>query len=215
MSTINVDNIAEYTSSGKINATHDIKMASGKSILNSDGQAIGNLVKVGTVTASDSATVSIDNFVDTTNYSLYKIVAHNLLPSVDDREARVKFRSGGASGSDITGTYYRAGYYAYASTSGTGSSSNTSYTDYGTFTGGIGSNAGEGISFTGIISAATGSAGTNWIELNWVYKNSSEQMVKDNQTISIKETTAMTGIKFYFNSGNVASGTIDIYGFAK
>ena len=37
MSTINVDNIAEYTSSGKINATHDIKMASGKSVLNSDG----------------------------------------------------------------------------------------------------------------------------------------------------------------------------------
>ena len=65
MSTINVDNIAEYTSSGKINATHDIKMASGKSVLNSDGKAIGNLVKVGTVTASDSATVSIDNFVDT------------------------------------------------------------------------------------------------------------------------------------------------------
>ena len=51
--------------------------------------------------------------------------------------------------------------------------------------------------------------------MNWVYKNSSEQMVKDNQTISIKETTAMTGIKFYFNSGNVASGTIDIYGFKK
>jgi len=25
----------------------------------------------------------------------------------------------------------------------------------------------------------------------------------------------MTGIKFYFNTGNVASGTIDIYGFAK
>jgi hypothetical protein len=51
--------------------------------------------------------------------------------------------------------------------------------------------------------------------MSWVYKNSSNHLVKDNETISIKETTAMTGIKFYFNSGNVASGTIDIYGFAK
>ena len=131
MSTINVDNIAEYTSSGKINATHDIKMASGKSVLNSDGKAIGNLVKVGTVTASDilvnnAGINKIDNFVDTTNYSLYKIVAHNLLPSVDDREIRLKFRSGGASGSDITGTYYRAGHYAYASTSGSGTNANSS-----------------------------------------------------------------------------------------
>ena len=215
MSTLNVDNINEYTTDGKVNVGHDIKLASGKSVLNSDSQAIGNLVKVGSVTASDSATVSIDNFVDTTNYSLYKIVAHNLLPSVDDREIRLKFRSGGASGSDITGTYYRAGHYAYASTSGSGTNANSSYTDYGTFTGGVGSNAGEGLSFTGIISVANGSTGTNWIEMSWVYKNSSNHLVKDNETISIKETTAMTGIKFYFNSGNVASGTIDIYGFAK
>jgi len=203
MSQLNVDTIGGQTGT-------TISIASGHTL---DG--VAGLKKVGTVTASDSATVSIDNFVDTSKYSLYKIVAHNLLPSVNDREARVKFRTGGASGSDITGTYYRAGYYAYASTSGTGSSSNTSYTDYGTFTGAIGNVAGEGISFTGIISAATGSAGTNWIEMNWVYKNDNEHMVKDNQTISIKETTAMTGIKFYFNTGNVASGTIDIYGFAK
>jgi len=192
MSQLNVDTLGGQTGT-------TISIASGHTLA-----GVGGLVKVGSVTASDSATVSID-----------KIVAHNLLPSVNDREARVKFRTGGASGSDINATYYRAGYYAYASTSGTGSSSNTSYTNYGTFTGAIGNVAGEGISFTGIISAATGSAGTNWIEMNWVYKNDNEHMVKDNQTISIKETTAMTGIKFYFNTGNVASGTIDIYGFAK
>ncbi len=203
MSQLNVDTIGGQTGT-------TISIASGHTL-----SGVGGLVKVGSVTASDSATVSIDNFVDTSKYSLYKIVAHNLLPSVNDREIRVKFRTGGASGSDINATYYRAGYYAYASTSGTGSSSNTSYTNYGTFTGSVGNVAGEGISFTGIISAATGSAGTNWIEMNWVYKNDNEHMVKDNQTISIKETTAMTGIKFYFNTGNVASGTIDIYGFAK
>ena len=57
MSTINVDNIAEYTSSGKINATHDIKMASGKKVLNSDGHEVGAMVLLGSETLSSTFTL--------------------------------------------------------------------------------------------------------------------------------------------------------------
>ena len=64
MSTINVDNIAEYTSSGKINATHDIKMASGKSVLNSDGKAIGISDTITAESAGETITVrgQTDNY---------------------------------------------------------------------------------------------------------------------------------------------------------
>ena len=48
MSTINVDNINEYTTDGKVNVGHDIKLASGKSVLNSDGKSIGALVPLQT-----------------------------------------------------------------------------------------------------------------------------------------------------------------------
>ena len=43
MSTLNVDNINEYTTDGKVNVGHDIKLASGKSVLNSDGKSTGAL----------------------------------------------------------------------------------------------------------------------------------------------------------------------------
>ena len=103
MSQLNVNTIGARTGT-------EISIASGHTLA-----GVGGLVKVGSVTASDSATVSIDNFVDTSKYSLYKIVAHNLLPSVNDREARVKFRTGGASGSDATlSTYIYAHFYQSA-----------------------------------------------------------------------------------------------------
>ena len=65
MSTLNVDNINEYTTDGKVNVGHDIKLASGKSVLNSDGKKTGALVSLATSTASDSATITFDNFVIT------------------------------------------------------------------------------------------------------------------------------------------------------
>ena len=203
-SELKVDTISEKTSASGV--TID-------SVLVKDGIAHSGLVKLASTTASDDATVVLDNFVDKTNYSVYKVVINNLIPVTNDREFRVVFRSGGASGANVTGTYYRAGYYAYASTSGTGSTSNTSYTNYGTLTGAVGNVAGEGITATGILSVANGTTGTNWIELSWVYKNDNEHIVKDNEIIGIKETTAVTGLQFQFDSGNVSSGTIDIYGY--
>ena len=100
MSTINVDNIAEYTSSGKINATHDIKMASGKSILNSDGYSTGAMVKLASSTASNDDAIIFDNFVDHNTYISYFIVMKNLHPQTNNVELRLKFRVGGASGSN-------------------------------------------------------------------------------------------------------------------
>ena len=60
MSTLNVDNINEYTTDGKVNVGHDIKLASGKSLLNSNSQQIGALVKITSGTNCKVLLLAID-----------------------------------------------------------------------------------------------------------------------------------------------------------
>tara|TARA_B100000212_G_scaffold245550_1_gene187452 strand:+ start:2385 stop:3032 length:648 start_codon:yes stop_codon:yes gene_type:complete len=215
MSTLNVDNINEYTTDGKVNVGHDIKLASGKSVLDSDGKKTGALVLLTSATASSSADITLDNFVDTSTYSMYFIVIDKLIPATDNVQLRVNFRSGGSSGSDITGTYYRAGNYQYASTSGSGNNTNSSSTDYSILTGGVGTATGEGITLSGVYSVADGSNGTSYLRMDWVFKSRTDALVKDVETASIKAVTAVTGIKFYMSSGNIASGTFDVYGYKR
>ena len=199
MSTLNVDNINEYTTDGKVNVGHDIKLASGKSVLDSDGKKTGALVLLTSATASSSADITLDNFVDTSTYSMYFIVIDKLIPATDNVQLRVNFRSGGSSGSDITGTYY----------------SNSSNTDYSILTGGVGTATGEGITLSGVYSVADGSNGTSYLRMDWVFKSRTDALVKDVETASIKAVTAVTGIKFYMSSGNIASGTFDVYGYKR
>ena len=70
MSTINVDNIAEYTTDGKVNVGHDIKLASGKSVLNSDSKSIGSLVKIASGTFSSVGSLTVSNAVSYTHLTL-------------------------------------------------------------------------------------------------------------------------------------------------
>ena len=73
MSTLNVDNINEYTTDGKVNVGHDIKLASGKSVLNSDGSK-AYMVLGQTASVKNDTAIIFDNLVDLTKYSHYKIV---------------------------------------------------------------------------------------------------------------------------------------------
>ena len=203
---VNTDTITEKTSGSGV--TID-------SVLLKDGVAHSGLVKLASSTASSSADITLDNFVDTSTYSMYFIVIDKLIPATDNVQLRVNFRSGGASGADITGTYYRAGNYQYASTTGYGDNVNQNDTNYSILTGGIGTAAGEGITLSGVYSVADGSDGTSYLRMDWVFKNRSDALVKDVETASIKAVTAVTGIKFYMSSGNIASGSFSVYGYKK
>ena len=98
MSTINVDNIAEYTSSGKINATHDIKMASGKSVLNSNSQQIGALVKITSGTVTSGTAIEFDNCFSN-DFRNYKIFTNST--GTESLEARLRY-----GGSNNTSSVY-------------------------------------------------------------------------------------------------------------
>ena len=213
MSTINVDNIAEYTSSGKINATHDIKLASGKNILDSSGNAIGGMVKLASETVSSAtASVIFDDFVDNSKYSLYKIFTHHILPVTDNNNFWAVFRSGGASGSDITGTYRRAGTARYPDTSGSTVFGNQSSANYAPIVPGNGANADESLIIDMTYRVCDGTNGINSIQSDTAYQLA-DDTVRNQVVIHILEQTiAATGIKFQMNTGNIASGTITIYG---
>jgi len=213
MSTINVDNIAEYTSSGKINATHDIKLASGKNILDSSGNAIGGMVKLASETVSSAtASVIFDDFVDNSKYSLYKIYTHHILPATDNTNFWVKFRSGGASGSDITGTYRRAGTAMVADTSGSTVFGNQSSTDYAPIVPNNGANADESLIVELTYRVSDGTNGISSIKADTAFQNTDDNVKNQVVTHLLESTTAATGIKFQMGSGNIASGTITVYG---
>ena len=141
MSTINVDNIAEYTSSGKINATHDIKMASGKKILNSDGKEIGATVLLHSVSASNSATVDFfksDTGWNTTDYSRFIVKARWIVPQDDDRRIYAALYYGTSLRS---GTYEHGGQYYRIDGSSSGGYSQQEQTDYIELTSGTAGNS--------------------------------------------------------------------------
>tara|TARA_Y100000748_G_C15498178_1_gene488993 strand:- start:538 stop:1188 length:651 start_codon:yes stop_codon:yes gene_type:complete len=213
MSTINVDNIAEYTSSGKINATHDIKLASGKNILDSSGNAVGGMVKVASSTISSAvATLALDDFVDHDKYSLYKIYTQMVLPSNDDLEMEAVFRSGGSSGADITGTYHRGGVGIYNDASGSTVFGNQSSSNVAKLTPTVGNHAGGALSQEMLFRAADGTNGITSIYVNQAYQLANNQCRNQITSHTLESQTACTGIKFKFESGNIASGKFTVYG---
>jgi hypothetical protein len=216
MSTINVDNIAEYTSSGKINATHDIKMASGKSILNSDGYSTGAMVKLASTTASSDAAIIFDNFVDHDSYIHYHVVLKNIKPASNNVDLNFKFRVGGASGSDGTDTYRSSGVYYSSNANNSGLFSNESHTDYSRIHDAQGNGTNEGLSATCVFMPASvvdGASIPSVLDLKFYFESQADVLK------TVQRTTfaylVSTGLKFYMSSGNIASGEIIIYGVAK
>ena len=98
MSTINVDNINEYTTDGKVNVGHDIKLASGKSVLNSNSQQIGALVKITSGTVTSGTAIEFDNCFSN-DFRNYKIFTNST--GTESLEARLRY-----NGSNNTSSVY-------------------------------------------------------------------------------------------------------------
>ena len=212
MSTLNVDNINEYTTDGKVNVGHDIKLASGKSVLDSDGNKTGAMVKLASTTASSDSSVIFDNFVDHTNYSYYHIVFNFIKLGTDNQNWQVTFRQGGASGSDITGTYRR--YNNYADVSGSSLSTYTVTQSNATTFHVLGNSTREEYSGTVDFFPTNGTNGFSHMKSLATYKDAGGTIYATITTNLIDVATASTGLKFSAGSGTF-DGTITIYGVAK
>jgi hypothetical protein len=178
--------------------------------------AAGSWIHLSTVTASNSATVDVESTFDST-YDAYAIVATNVSPSNNTVSLRVRLKIGG--------TYLTSGY-AYTSnitrsitTDGQTVSANATNEEQIVLVESLPNNA-----------ALAGSAANFSLFLNnpssgSMIKSIYSQGVAVTQGASIAQSSAMntsainrsnvsalTGVRFYFTSGNVSTGTFRLYG---
>lgn len=217
MSTVQVDTINESTTDSGVTVD---------GVLIKDGQVDGvdvstlsvdtnGLVLLQTGTASNSSELLFDDFVDLSTYASYFISVSRIKSQNDNVELRFAFRQGGSSGSDLTGTYAQGGVYYYGDTTTSGNIfGNSSNTDYHVYDNSNGSGSAEAMVGEGYLYPATGSTSDN---VTIFTHTGVKQMYNDEmrfmQRTTFKEdVTAVTGIRFYYQTGNIVSGTIRIYG---
>lgn len=175
----------------------------------------GGLVLLTSSTASASSSLIFDNFVDDTKYTSYKVVFENIAPATDNATFRGNFRQGGASGSDLTGTYRRSSVDEYINSATSGRFvSNQSDTNFEDLAFGIGTATGEDVSGLADFFPSTSNK-IPFITTKIGYRRANNDIQHNQTTMTIDTTTLTTGLKFYFSTGNIASGTIYIYGVSK
>ena len=208
MSQLNVDTIGAQTG-------NDITIASGKTLKDASGNAFitgGGLVLLSTLTASDSASLTADNFVDSSTYSQYYISIRNIKLASDNVTFGFTFRQGGGSGSDLTGDYRRAGISLVWEQTGATVFGNQNASNFGSIAASAGNSTNEEINAYCNFLPAYGGLGINSMDSTTMY-----QMFDDNSryfkcVTGLESSTASTGLSFSASSGNLTSGKIYIYG---
>ena len=204
MSQINVNTIGARTGT-------TISVASGHTLTGA-----GNLIKLASATASNDDAIIFDNFVDHNTYISYFIVFNNLHPQTDNVELRLKFRVGGASGSNGSDTYRSGGYYVYANTGSSGFITNNNATDYHRIANSVGNADNEVITGTATFFPSTGVAASSGASV-WNSRHTQENTADELQIVerSIFAYVTATGLNFYYSSGQIVSGEIVVYGITK
>jgi hypothetical protein len=175
----------------------------------SDGQGIGNvapntiraLVPITTVAASNVATVDFTG-IDST-YDEYEVRVINARPSVDDQIFQMRTSSNGGSSYDSGAGDYRFNI-----------NSQTEAAAINLTLAGVG-NAGVNESgFSGIITIFNPSATVLYKDMMWRGRSVKADANDDlaSGTCRRNTTSAVNAIRFFFASGNVASGIITLYG---
>ena len=204
MSQLNVNTIGARTGT-------TISVASGHTLTGA-----GNLIKLASATASNDDAIIFDNFVDHNTYINYFIVMKNIHPENDNVELRLKFRVGGASGSNGSDTYRSAGYYVYANTGSSGFITNNNATDYHRIANSVGNADNEVINATATFFPSTGTAASSGASV-WNSRHTQENTADELQIVerSIFAYLTATGLNFYYSSGQIVSGEIVVYGVKK
>lgn len=196
----------EYES-GKYRCTVYTK-ASGQPIVSSSG----GRVLLETQTASNSSSIDFTSNINS-NYKKYEIEFINVIPQTDDVDLTLRVSTDGGS-TFITSSDYSYITYGMNSSVSTFYASNASATSRIKFTGdNMGNSTGE--SCSGIVNIYNPADTTN-------YKNLTATVVKRSSLARFSQyecggsyigsVSAINGIRFLAESGNIASGTFKLYG---
>jgi hypothetical protein len=171
------------------------------------------LTLLSTVTASNSATVDLETTFSST-YDSYIIVFSNVAPSADTVSLRVLLK--------INGTYQTSGYNFHAArpdnTSGTYSAQGASAQSMIAITGGIAMNS---------RATTSGSTADMHLRINAPASTATIKSISWNGSMAgatncvlfgsgqfVTSFEALTGVRFFYSSGNILTGTFRLYGLA-
>ena len=177
----------------------------------------GALTLISTTTASSDSTISITSGIDST-YPIYKFVFINIHPATDGATFQVNFRDGGSS-YDATKTttyfYTEHGEGGQAGTVGYLASRDEAQTnDPQHLTTNVGRTGSD--SASGTLHLFDPSSTTFVKHFMSVVSNHDTTSPGYNQAIYVggfcNETAAIDGVQFTMSSGNIAAGTIKMYG---
>ena len=166
----------------------------------------GTLVKLATATASNSSTLTFDNFVDASEYTSYKIVMEGIYGS-EASTLRAYFRT--STPSDITDTYHNS-YYERALESGDTDSTGKQDFTHLEIWGGQGATVDHQWNAEATLHAPSNGYGA--FHITGTLKNNSDKFMFAERYSMNNTTTGIQGIRFYMLSGNIAAGTVTIYG---
>jgi hypothetical protein len=168
----------------------------------------GALVLLSTVTASSSATVDVESTFNST-YDNYMIAIAGLTVSVDNTALFIQLKIGG--------TYLSSGYYYGAV---------VIYDSVGSYVANRGTNSGQITATDGNVlknQASASLSGNVWLSnptstafskairwhLNNSYSTSNQAMIGGGMNAG---TSALTGVRFRGDTGNIVAGTFRLYG---
>tara|TARA_R100001463_G_scaffold9088_5_gene27374 strand:+ start:1367 stop:2029 length:663 start_codon:yes stop_codon:yes gene_type:complete len=219
MSELNVDLINEQTSANGV-TIDGVLIKDGTvdgvdvSTLSVDTDTNG-LFLISSATASASSELLFDNFVDTSTYAYYHIVSENIIPATNGSSFYMTFRSGGASGADLNGAYYNMAWQATGTSASSGFDSNNTNTNFAQIGDQISTTAGRAHNGTVEYFPSHGTVNGSYASMNFLHFASHGGVVDRHRGNYLNDTTAATGARFYMSSGNIASGSVYIYGVKK
>ena len=173
----------------------------------------GALTLLSTVTAATSATMDIENTFSST-YDKYLISVTGLFGDTDGQQLRMRLKLGGTY---VAGTSYI--FYIMTSTSAGGAVTGTNESDAGggnavIIQNNLGNTSGASTSFNLYIQNPTSTTLKKLFYFDGAGLDSTAEVQLIRGSGANKNTTALTGVRFFMGGGNIQSGVARLYGIA-
>lgn len=171
-------------------------------------------VPLATKTASASATLDFTEFNNAV-YRAYEFEFENVIPATDSTSFWARFSTNGGSSYDAGASDYASINYAASTGSAAFSFSNSAGAAQilMTFPNDVGNAAGEeGVTGTAWLRRATVGSVRTRLQFEFNYENPTGLLVTLNGKARRNTAQVTDAIRFLFSSGNIASGTIRMYG---
>jgi hypothetical protein len=176
----------------------------------------GGLVLISTATASNSATVDFTGL--SSAYSQYLVIGQNIKGSTNPNSLiHMRIGTGATPTWVATSTYGYVTQFEYVDLAGAlvAGSARGNGIDYIRLASVCGSNANANTNFNLTINNPSQTNGFHTFQClcNWYYPEAAATYTgKQDAAGTYKSTTAVTAIRFFMDSGNIASGVFKLYG---